>query len=85
MSWQYPSQLDRIETKLDALTTLVRWFITHEGKIDMATQATLDRLNADVTANTNAVAAALEANNATLTASVPVTAAAIVAGTAAKA
>lgn len=45
------SQLNRIEQKLDA-------FIAKEGKFEMATQATLDALNATVTANTNATQAA---------------------------
>jgi predicted metal-dependent hydrolase len=57
----YVTQLDSIERKLDALDTLIRWFINREGRYNMATQATLDRLNADVTANTNAVSAAAAA------------------------
>jgi predicted metal-dependent hydrolase len=61
MTWQYPSQLDRIENKIDALTKIINGFILQERKLHMATQATLDRLNADVTANTNAVSAAAAA------------------------
>lgn len=47
-------QLNRIEAKIDALTKT-------EGKFEMATQATLDRLNAAVAADTNAVTAAATA------------------------
>ena len=58
MSWNYFSQLDRIENKLDALTRTVNLFIFKEGKFNVATQAELDRLNAAVAADTSAVAAA---------------------------
>lgn len=45
------NHLARIEGKLDAL-------LKQEGKFDMATQATLDKLTADVAANTSAAQAA---------------------------
>ena len=47
-------QLARIEAKLDALTL-------KEGKYEMATQVTLDRLNKAVTDDTGAVSAATTA------------------------
>lgn len=45
------AQLNRIEARLISLTL-------QEGRFEMATQATLDRLNADVAANTSATQAA---------------------------
>lgn len=54
-------QFRRLNSKIDTLTGLVRRLLAQDERFQMATQATLDRLNAAVAADTNAVSAASKA------------------------
>ena len=61
---QTAMQLARVESKLDRLFSMLNTLLRQSNLMErqeMATQETLDRLTADVTANTNATASATAA------------------------